>query len=103
MLRNNFLFKQTENVVQRFTQMGIMQHILEYHIWICNRPIITIEENDPKVLTMDDLEFGFIIWLTVIFVSILGFLFEYTKFGLNVLFGMFAAKSLFLKIKHSTI
>jgi len=50
-------------------------------------------KNGPKVLTMDDLEFGFIIWLAMICASILGFLIEYKKFALNVVFEIFAAKS----------
>ncbi|KAL7012205.1 hypothetical protein ACKWTF_014687 [Chironomus riparius] len=85
MLKNNFLFKQTEEVVQRFIEMGIMQHLYEYHVWVCNRPVIAIDENKPKILTMDDLEFGFTIWIAVICASILGFLFEIVRFWIKKL------------------
>ncbi|KAL7012208.1 hypothetical protein ACKWTF_014690 [Chironomus riparius] len=76
MLKNHFLFAATEEVMQKFIPMGLIQHSYDLHNWICLRPIIEPEDTEPIVLTMDELEFGFILWLTVCAVSILGFFCE---------------------------
>ena len=98
MLRNHFLFEATEEVVQRLIPMGIIQHSFELHTWISLRPVIEVEGSEPNVLTMDDLEFGFVIYLATCGLSILGFLYEFIKFGLKAVFGSFAYRFLVVRI-----
>lgn len=88
MLQNHFLFAATEEVVQRLIPMGIIQHSYEFHNWICLRPIVEPDENDPIVLTMDELEFGFIMWLAVCGLAVVGFIVEIIAFRLQNLVGI---------------
>jgi hypothetical protein len=103
MLRNHFLFAATEEVMQKFIPMGIIQHSYELHNWICLRPIIEPEVNDPKVLTLDDLEFGFILWLTACGLSIFGFLCEILLFRTRNFVGASSLACLVSKIKFNHV
>ena len=94
MLRNHFLFEATEEVVQRLIPMGIIQHSFELHTWISLRPVIEVEENEPKVLTIDDLEFGFVIYLATCGLSIFGFFCEVFIFRVKSFLGRFFLVSL---------
>ncbi|CAG9808659.1 unnamed protein product [Chironomus riparius] len=74
--RNHFLFELTDEIVQRFIPMGIIQHSYEFHTWVNFRNIVEDVESTQKVLDVDDLAYGFYIWLGACGISIIGFLLE---------------------------
>ncbi|CAG9799895.1 unnamed protein product [Chironomus riparius] len=63
LLPNHFLYDLTEDVVQRFISAGIIQYFYEYYGWLLFHTRINNEDTGPKVLTYDDLAFGFHIFI----------------------------------------
>jgi hypothetical protein len=72
--RNHFLYKKTDEVTQRLTSAGIMKNLWnDFHNQF--KPIPK-DIKEPKVLNVDDLRFGFIIWLVACGISSSVFLSE---------------------------
>lgn len=73
MRRNQFLFWLTEETLQSIIPAGIPQHLIKFYYDI-NFPIKEVQKSGPKVLKIDDLKYGFVIWiiasLTTLFVFI---------------------------------
>lgn len=62
-LPNNFMLDFTDELVTRLLPSGIIQHSNKFHEW-CHFPDYVIEEeSEPQVLTLDDLSFGFVMWI----------------------------------------
>lgn len=78
---NNFLYSLTNEVIEKIFPMGIIQHWLEASI--PSSYDLFRNKKSPKVLKIDDLSFGFVLWLTACAVSSLCFLVEvgYSKCG----------------------
>jgi hypothetical protein len=58
--KNNFLFFLCDKIVQDLTSTGIMQ-IIWKDIYVAEK--LKVEEKEPQVLSVQDLEFGFVLWL----------------------------------------
>lgn len=50
--------------VERLVSFGILQHRFDYHKWLLLERWEQDIDGDPQVLTVDSLEFGFVIWLS---------------------------------------
>lgn len=70
--RNNFMLRLTDEVMQGLITGGIPQNFYKRTL----SPIIPEKQNQPTVLKIEDLKFGFIIWLISCGISILFFSFE---------------------------
>jgi hypothetical protein len=81
--RNHFMFDLTEHLMQRFIPMGIAQHIFDFNHWLIFRQYIEIESKEPQVLVMNDLGFGFVIWLIACGISTVGYFAEILKFKMR--------------------
>lgn len=73
--KHSFLFQVTNEVVGELTSVGIMQ-------FIDQSPQIFVEQStrSPKVLDLEFLKFGFIIWLVAVSISFNVFLLELFTF-----------------------
>ena len=72
--KNNFMFYLTEEVTQILVQAGIPQYLREYvadFYFPLRQEVI-----EPQVFAIEDLEFGFEIWLVACAVSIVVFIVE---------------------------
>jgi hypothetical protein len=69
--------------MQRLIPMGIAQYMLEFHTWMHFRTDINKPSNEPNVLTIDDLDFGFQIWLGTCGISVIAFIVEIFIFGVK--------------------
>lgn len=72
---NSFYFRMMNKIVNNLIPTGIMNHLVEKYYtqqwkW-------TKVEKDPKVLNVDDLSFGFNIWLACCLLSFLAFIAEF--------------------------
>ena len=65
--------------------MGIIQHLIEFYTWSLYYTEVEKEQTNPIVLSLDDLAFGFYIWLITFGFSILGFIAEYLVDKMNIL------------------
>lgn len=73
-----------DGFLKRLVPMGILNHLIDYHTWILYRNgIYKAVDEDPKVLTMDDLSFGFILWLIACVISTIGYLLEIARFKMR--------------------
>lgn len=105
MASNSFLFEQTEDILQNLIAGGIPHHLFNYYISYLNRrqaPILS----GPKVLNIDDLSYGFIIWLVACSFAVLMFILEvFVTFLLKLwrklknLFALYFFTKFLLKLK----
>lgn len=76
LLPNHFLYDLTEDVIQRFIPMGIIQFLYESHMWSLFHSEIKTNIAGPKVLSVEDIAFGLHIWVAMCCISLIGFLIE---------------------------
>lgn len=75
--RNNFIFELAELVIERLIQAGITKHLFEYQCFLEKATRVDeITIKNPEVLTINDLSFGFFIWLSACGVTLTVFLCE---------------------------
>jgi len=98
LLPNHFLYDLTEDVMQRFIPMGIIQYMHEFHKWMNFRTDINKPSNEPTVLTIDDVAFGFYICIGACGVSIIAFIVEILIFGLKKIIEKCIAGYIVIKI-----
>lgn len=74
--------------MQRFIPMGIIQHMYEFYLWMNLRQIVEVEKSNLKILSLDDLAFGFNIWLGTCGISGVSFLIEIVYFKIREYFSI---------------
>lgn len=84
--RKNFFMTLNHKVMNSLISGGIPQYLIDFYTKFDLRPIL-IPEKDPKVFDVDDLMFGFIIWLVACGVSITVFIIEVTFYHLRIFVG----------------
>jgi hypothetical protein len=57
--------------------------MLDYHFNSLFKEFEPDLDNEPRVLTLDDLSFGFVLWAVSCGVAIVGFFFEFLKFSIR--------------------
>lgn len=72
---NNFFSAMNQKVMNALISAGIPQYFINFYTKFDLRPIL-IPKKDPKVFNVDDLMFGFIIWLVACGISITVFVME---------------------------
>jgi len=80
MTRNSFLWPIFDDVMKKLIPSGILQHLLELYGHFMYEKYDWSPEQLPRILTLDDLAFGFILWLTACGISIAGFVAEFFGF-----------------------
>lgn len=88
-MKNNFIFSITDQVMSRLIDTGIPQYFLNYIETVELRPVAP-EESEPKVFEVEDLGFGFYVWLVFCALSILVFVGELMVFYFWQLIGLVA-------------
>lgn len=73
-LDNSFYFRMLKNIIDNLIPSGVMDYLIENHY--AKKFEIQKLEEDPKVLSIDDLLFGFKIWFGSCLISFLAFFFE---------------------------
>jgi hypothetical protein len=73
--RNNFGFELMDKTMTELIQGGILQHFFAYIMEFEFRSLVD-EDPGPSVLSLGDLEFGFITWLNACGICVLVFLVE---------------------------
>lgn len=87
--KNSFLFHLIDKMVQDLTSTGIT---LKFYKDIMKSRYLKPLKKAPQVLSVDDVEFGFVVWLISAFVSLILFLVEFFlfKFLFKIKFFMIA-------------
>ncbi|KAG5679497.1 hypothetical protein PVAND_009061 [Polypedilum vanderplanki] len=76
MMRYNIMTQPVDNIISKLMPSGILQHQSYYDIWYLYRPVEVEVKDSRRVLSMSDLEFGFVIFLGVLSLSIIVFICE---------------------------
>ncbi|XP_070508928.1 uncharacterized protein [Chironomus tepperi] len=88
--RNSFIYDILKEILEKIIPAGIPQYLVEYHMEQVYKKYEPIENNEPKVLTVDDLTFGFVVWLGSCGIAVLGFIYEILRFNVNKVVNGFA-------------
>lgn len=86
-MKNNFIYRVTEEVMSDLVVGGIPQNLLNYIETVVFRPSAP-EPKDLKKFEIKDLEFGFVIYLQCCAASIIVFLIEICVFYLKKICGL---------------
>lgn len=82
---NNFIFELAEMVIERFIQAGITKYLFEYQCFLEKATKVNEKTlKGPEVLSIDDLRFGFIIWLSACGVTLIVFMSELLTYLVKV-------------------
>ena len=108
MLRNSILYPIFDKVMKMLIPSGIPQYLPEFHENLYFKKYHDSSLNMPRILTVYDLAFGFILWLTACGVSTIGFVAELlsqqivkgTKILLKPLKDLFGLMSLMYSIEN---
>jgi hypothetical protein len=77
--RNNFLFHLVDGILSRLISVGIPQHLKKFHTEVILRiksRMAPIRDGVKDSFTLEDLDYGFVIWLIASAISIFVFFFE---------------------------
>ncbi|KAL7015192.1 hypothetical protein ACKWTF_016332 [Chironomus riparius] len=76
MTKNSILYPYFEDVMEKLIPSGIPQYLPDFHAFLLYGNYKNLDMETLKVLTLDDLSFGFILWLIACAISMIGFLIE---------------------------
>jgi hypothetical protein len=82
--RNHILFNLVEYIVQHTFDTGVLQHLRDFNDYFVRKIVPEIEDDEPKVLALKDLAFGFNIWLVAIGCSCIVFVLKLLHFQIKV-------------------
>jgi hypothetical protein len=74
--KNNMVHLQLNRLIKRLKPTGIIQHLFDFGVWHFYRTHMLPPDDPRKILSLNDLGFGFVIFLAAIFASFLVFLYE---------------------------
>lgn len=76
---NNFIFELAETVIERFIQAGIVKYLFEFQ-----GSLKEAVDDEPEVFSLNDLSFGFFIWLVACSVTLIVFACEVAIFWARI-------------------
>ncbi|KAG5670248.1 hypothetical protein PVAND_000525 [Polypedilum vanderplanki] len=76
MFVNNILLHELNDIINRLVPTGIAQHLSDFGLWSLFRPIAEEFRDPRRILSLNDLEFGFVLWLIACLISLVCFIFE---------------------------
>jgi hypothetical protein len=85
--KNNFFSSLSHKVMNQLISGGIPQHLIDYFTKFDMRPLLQ-PIKEPKIFGIEDLMFGFIIWLVACGISITVFIIELTVFHVRRFLGV---------------
>ncbi|KAG5667880.1 hypothetical protein PVAND_015846 [Polypedilum vanderplanki] len=91
--KNHILLLHMKKLFDELIPTGILEHLKQYSVWFLNRPIYKDPGDPRRILSIFDLEFGFVIFLAALFVSTIVFIYElhalYVEEQLRKLIGLY--------------
>lgn len=70
------LFQLVEEVLSKLIVAGIPMHFIDEGLWRFSKQKVKTIVDNSRILTLGDLEFGFVLWCAACVISILAFLSE---------------------------
>jgi hypothetical protein len=83
MTKNNVLVNHVDEILNRLIEAGIEKYHSEYAKWIDIRPSKDEPEDTRRIFSLNDLEYGFVLWLAACLGSFLVFVYEINSLRLR--------------------
>ena len=83
--RNSILYDSLNEVIEKLNPSGIIQYLINYDSWVTYNKFDTATVKVPRILTFNDLSFGFVLWLIACGISIVGFAVEMTEYKIRIM------------------
>ncbi|KAL7024281.1 hypothetical protein ACKWTF_012972 [Chironomus riparius] len=97
--KNYFMNELIEDTLQLMIPAGIPQYLYEYHRWLKFGRVHVDRKVGPKVLSIDDLSFGFVLWAVACGLSAIVFCVElfglWLRFAIDRIIGLFIFSNIF--------
>ena len=99
--KHSYLYDIFNQVMDKIVPAGIPQYLIKYHEFNMFKVFVPAEPSPVRVLTVQDLEYGFVLWLGACGISSTGFLLELIWFYVVVQFRNFIGLWMLISIiKH---
>lgn len=98
MQNSHYLYDIIEDTLQHIIPFGIPKHFSEYHKWFLYGRYDELIDSGPKVLTLEVLSFGFVLWLCACAISFVEFCFELVDIKMRRHFRTLIGFVLFFKL-----
>ena len=96
---NNFMYSLTEDLIKKLHPMGIIQHWMDAEFFNIQHGFLRVKI--PKVLRVEDLRFGFVLWLMACCMSCVCFIVEVSYVKLKEAVGIGVGLVLMFQILFS--
>lgn len=83
--RNSILSESLNEVLEKLGPSGIIQYLINFDSWVTYRNFKSAAAKVPRVLTLNDLSFGFVLWLVACLISVIGFAVEVTEYNIKIM------------------
>jgi hypothetical protein len=75
-LKNSFIYDTISQIMHKLVPAGIPQYLIKYHEFNMFKVFVPVTLSSLRVLGLQDLEYGFVLWLGACGISTFGFLLE---------------------------
>jgi hypothetical protein len=72
-MKNSIILGHINHVIDRLIPSGILTYLKDYGMWFLARQFDEETVDHRRILSMDILQFGFVLWLAACVVSLVGF------------------------------
>lgn len=96
--KHSILYDILHDVLEKTIPAGIPQYLEKYSIDVLFSKYEPYVDEEPKVLTLNDLGFGFVVWLVACGISMIGYAAEKLTFQLRKPMRTLIGLILFLKL-----
>jgi hypothetical protein len=74
--KNSIIVKYLDSVYSSFIESGIFAYLVDFDWWVIARPVPFDKRDNRRILSMSDLEFGFVLWIAAASLSLFVFICE---------------------------
>jgi hypothetical protein len=103
MPRNSMLFSQLNLAVSQLVPAGITQHLDKFGLWYLHRPYDNEVIDPRRILSMSDLEYGFVLWIPACFLAFVCFICELMSLKVKLKFRVLIRLINFLRVLRARL
>jgi hypothetical protein len=83
MLKNNVLVNHIDEILNRLIEAGLEKYHFNYYDWVTVSRFDNEPEDTRRIFSLNDLEYGFVLWLAACLGSFLVFIYEINSLRLR--------------------
>jgi hypothetical protein len=82
---SSFIYRHLNSILEKIIPAGIPHYLYDYYSLMLFKKFQPFVDKSPRILTVNDLSFGFVLWLCACSVSTAAFLMETVSFKIRKL------------------